>query len=99
MLDHGFKPRALGLSTTSLVLLRDLIMQQTGQFFDERRLDLLADKIADLVESSGQASILDYYYLLKYGDGQDTHWADLLDKLAVPETYFWRQPEHIEVLV
>jgi chemotaxis protein methyltransferase CheR len=96
--EHGFKPQALGLSTTSLILLRDLIEEQTGQYFNESKLDLLADKITDLVAMNGAPSLLDYYYLLKYDTGTDAHWKALLDRLAVPETYFWRQPEQFEAL-
>jgi chemotaxis protein methyltransferase CheR len=95
---HGFKAEALGLSTTSLALLRDLIVEHTGQYFDDRKLDLLADKITDLIASNGSSSVLDYYYLLKYDNTTDNHWRELLDKLAVPETYFWRQPEQFEAL-
>jgi chemotaxis protein methyltransferase CheR len=41
---------------------------------------------------------LDYYYLLKYDPDAERHWADLADRLAVPETYFWRQPEQFTAL-
>lgn len=96
---HGLKPQALGLSTAALVLVRDLVLQQTGQYFDDQKLDLFADKIADLVTITNSPSLLDYYYLLKYDSGSQEHWANLLDKLAVPETYFWRQFDQIDTLV
>jgi chemotaxis protein methyltransferase CheR len=62
-------------------------------FADDKR-DLLADKLADLLAAKGMASYLDYYYLLRYDADAERHWRELVDRLAVPETYFWRQPEH-----
>jgi len=97
-IDHGLKPKALGISTGPLVLIRDLILRETGQIFDDQKLDLLADKITDLVARKGLASLLDYYYVLKYDPEPEQHWHQLLDRLAVPETYFWRQPDQIEAL-
>lgn len=95
--DVGLAARALGFSTASLGLLRDLILQRTGQYYGDHRLDLLADRISELVAAAGLGSFLDYYYMLKYGEDPDG-WTALLDALAVPETYFWRQFEQVEAL-
>jgi chemotaxis protein methyltransferase CheR len=43
-------------------------------------------------------SYLDYYDLLRYDAEADRHWAELMDRLSVPETYFWRQPDQIVAL-
>ena len=83
----------LALADAPFVLLRDLIVQRTGVLFDDLKRSLLADKLSSLVIENGFSSFLDYYYLLRYDAGAETHWAQLLDKLAVPETYFWRQAE------
>src|SRR5688500_8013368 len=96
--ELGTTPRALGLSTASVALLRDLIREKTGQFFDDHKLDLLADRAAQLVVAEGTSSFLDYYYLLKYDPSADEYWGRLLDVLAVPETYFWRQFDQVEAL-
>ena len=79
------------------VLLRDLIVERTGVLFDERKRSLFADKLSELVVEKGFASFLDYYYLLRYEVG-DAHWRELMDHMAVPETYFWRQSEQITAL-
>ena len=91
----GSSADVLGFSESAFTLLRDLIAQRTGVYFAPDKRDLLADKLADLLAARGMTSYLDYYYLLRYDAGADHHWADLVDRLAVPETYFWRQPDQI----
>ena len=89
---------ALGLSQATLPLLRDLIEERTGVYFDDRKLTLLADKVSELVTSLDLTSFLDYYYLLRYDQNARRHWNTLMDQLAVPETYFWRQLDQVETL-
>jgi len=90
----GSSADVLGFAEPTFVLLRDLVAQRTGVYFADDKRDLLADKIADLLAAQGMASYLDYYYLLRYDADAERHWRALVDRLAVPETYFWRQPEH-----
>ena len=89
---------ALGLSTTALPLVRDLIEERTGVWFDDRKLAMLADKVSELVAALDLTSFLDYYYLLRYDEAAPRHWNDLMDQLAVPETYFWRQHDQFDAL-
>lgn len=95
----GYSADILGLSDAAFSLLRDLIEQRVGVFFDQNKRGLLSDKLADLVVANGLTSFLDYYYLLRHDPDAARHWARLLDRLAVPETYFWRQAEQFDVLV
>ncbi len=80
------------------LLLRDLIVERTGVLFDEPKRSLLADKLSGLVTSNGLTSLLDYYYLLRYDDPAGNHLAELMDRLAVPETFFWRQSEQLQAI-
>ncbi len=89
----------LGLSSDAFVLLRDLVAERTGVFFDSAKRDMFADKVAELVVETGLSSFLDYYFLLRYDPEAERHWLALRDRLAVPETYFWRQPEQLDALV
>ena len=57
---------SLGLSGNALPLLRDLIHERMGVFYDNGRYDTLRDRLAPLVVERGFDSFLDYYYLLKY---------------------------------
>lgn len=94
----GYNAHALGLSDGAYNLLRDLIEERTGVYFDEGKRGLLSDKLSELVVAHGLTSFLDYYYLLRYDPEADRHWARLLDRLSVPETYFWRQPDQLVAL-
>lgn len=78
-------------------LLRDLIHEHTGMFFDPGRLDVMMDKLAPLVEQSPTRSFMDYYFLLK--DGSPEEWTRVMDVLSVQETYFWREMDQIHALV
>ena len=91
----GSSADVLGFSESAFVLLRDLIAQRTGVYFSLDKRDLLADKLADLLAARGMTSYLDYYYLLRYDADAEAHWNDLADRLAVPETFFWRQTDQI----
>ena len=86
------------LSDATFALLRDFIVQRTGVLFDDSKRVVMADKLSELVAANGLTSFLDYYYLLRYDENAETHMAALMDRLAVPETFFWRQPEQINAL-
>ena len=45
----AFGSDALGIPLTGLPVLRDLIHERTGMFFDDDRTDLLAERLAPLV--------------------------------------------------
>jgi chemotaxis protein methyltransferase CheR len=94
----GHSADVLGFSESAFTLLRDLIAQQAGVFFSDDKRDLLADKLSDLLAARGMTSYLDYYYLLRYDVDATQHWSELMDRLAVPETFFWRQPEQLLAL-
>lgn len=81
------------------VILRDLVRDRIGIWFDDDKRDLLAGKLADRVRELGLASFLDYYYLLKYDPASDDEWPRLTDALSVQETYFWREPSQVRALV
>src|SRR5262245_62810357 len=75
----------LGLSTAAVPLLRDLIHERAGLYYDAARQDTLADRLAPLVVERGFSSFLDYYYLLKYDQDGAAEWPRVMDALAVPE--------------
>lgn len=86
------------LSDAAFILLRDLVLQRTGVQFDESKRGAMTDKLSELVAANGLTSFLDYYYLLRYDENSATHLSALMDRLAVPETFFWRQAEQINAL-
>jgi chemotaxis protein methyltransferase CheR len=89
----------LGLSDAALPLLRDLVHERSGIFYETARCDVLAERLAPLVIERGFESFLDYYYLLKYDESSGEEWLRVMDALAVPETYFWREIDQIRAVV
>lgn len=90
---------SLGLSSSALPLLRDLVQERLGLFYDAARYDTLADRLAPLVVERGFDSFLDYYYLLKYDETAAAEWLRVMDALSVPETYFWREIDQVQAIV
>jgi chemotaxis protein methyltransferase CheR len=95
----GSHIKGLGLSDAALPLLRDLVHERSGVFFEQARCDVLAERLAPLVIERGFESFLDYYYLLKYDQSAASEWLRVMDALAVPETYFWREIDQIRAVV
>ncbi|MDT5156190.1 MAG: chemotaxis protein methyltransferase CheR [Acidobacteriota bacterium] len=95
----GFNTGNLGVTGGADRLLRDLVHERTGLFFDNGKGDLLTDKLSPLVIERGFTSLLDYYYLLKYDETARDEWLNVMDALSVPETYFWREMDQIRALV
>lgn len=96
----AFRPDALGVPATGLPVLRDLVHERTGLFYDDDRTDLLAERMAPLVIERGFRSFLDLYYLLKYDDAAaPAAWREAMDALSVPETYFWREMDQVRAVV
>jgi chemotaxis protein methyltransferase CheR len=94
-----FVPENLGLTDAGLPLLRDLIHERTGLFYDNGRYDMLTDRVAPLVIERGFRSYLEFYYLLKYDEPAATvEWRRVIDALSVQETYFWREIDQISAL-
>src|SRR5436309_1828225 len=81
------------------VLLRDLIHERTGIYFDPSRLDMMLDKLDEPARARNCVSLLDYYYLLKYDEAGQGEWDRVIDALSVQETYFWREMGQIRALV
>ena len=93
-------PDTLGIPEAGLPVLRELVHERTGIFFDSARSDVLAERMAPLVLQRGFRSFLDLYYLLKYdAESAKPAWRDVFDALAVPETYFWREIDQIRAIV
>ncbi len=78
-------------------LLRDLIHDRTGIFFEDTRMDFLLEKLAPSAQAGGFSSFLQYYYALK--DNIRGEWDRAWEALSVQETYFWREISQINALV
>ena len=97
-MTHFFS-ETLGLTPSAFTLLRDLIHDRTGIYFEDEKQDILADKLSPRVIEAGFDSFLDYYYLLKYDTDRPEEWGRLMNAITVQETYFWRELDQIRALV
>ena len=93
-----FSTDSLGLPDSAFALLRDLIRERTGLFYENGKSGLLTDKLSPLVIDRGFSSFLDYYYLLKYDPDAADDWRRVMDALSVQETYFWREMDQIRAM-
>src|SRR5215468_1253722 len=94
-----FYADSLGLTDGAFSLLRALIHERTGLFYENGKSDILTDKLAPLIIERGFSSFLDYYYLLKYDPQSGDEWRRVIDALSVQETYFWREMDQLHSLV
>ena len=96
----AFGVDSLGIPDTGLPVLRELVHERTGMFFDADRTGLFAERMAPLVVARGFRSFLDLFYLLKYDEAAAAEvWREVMDALSVPETYFWREIDQIRAVV
>jgi chemotaxis protein methyltransferase CheR len=91
--------KPIAVTEGSLGLMRDLIHERLGIFYDPTRYELLLDKLLPLARARNSHSFLDYYYLLKYNADDPNEWLRVMDALSVQETYFWREMDQIRALV
>lgn len=80
------------------VLLRDLIHEKTGIYFEPGHFDTLLSKLRDRALHHGCLSYLDYYFILKYEERGADEWLRVMDAFSVQETYFWRELAQIQAL-
>lgn len=78
-------------------LLRDLVHERTGVYFDDNRTDALLGKLEPLLKQPEERTYLEIYYSLKENNPSD--WKLTWDLLAVTETYFWREYGQVNTLV
>jgi chemotaxis protein methyltransferase CheR len=93
-----FDADSLGLNPAAILLLRDLVHERLGIYYDGTRCDSMADRLAALVTERGFQSFLDYFYFLKYDAAAAAEWNHVMDALSVPETYFWREIDQIQAV-
>lgn len=80
------------------LLLRDLIHDRTGLYFEVERTDILLDKLRHRALFHQCQSYLDYYYILKYEEKGPEEWLRVMDAFSVQETYFWRESSQLDAL-
>ena len=92
-------PNPISLQEPVIRLLRDLIHDRTGIFFESDRFDTMLEKLEPRAAANGCRSYLEYYYILKYDEKGAEEWRRVMDAFSVQETYFWREVDQIRALV
>ncbi|HEY4299997.1 MAG TPA: CheR family methyltransferase [Candidatus Didemnitutus sp.] len=92
-------PTVISLPERVPHLLRDLVHERVGIYFDNDRFDLMIDKLEPRARALGCSSYLDYYYILKYNEHGLAEWRRLMDAFSVQETYFWREFDQVRLLI
>src|SRR4051812_24963154 len=93
-----YRADSLGLVGQVTTIFRELVHERLGLFYEPAQFDQVADRLAPLVVERGLGSFMDYYYLLKYTN-DPAEWGRVMDALAVPETYFWRESDQMRAVV
>ncbi len=92
-------PSPIAVSDAVSRLLRDLVHERTGIYFEPDRFDLMFEKLDPRLHALNYRSHLDYFYHLKYDPNTSEEWHRLMDAFSVQETYFWREFDQIGALV
>lgn len=72
-------------------LIRDLIYNHSGLFFDNDSKYLLEKRLGKRVPLHHLAGYRDYYHFLRYNREKDQELSDIMDLLTTNETYFFRE--------
>jgi chemotaxis protein methyltransferase CheR len=77
-------------------LLRDMISEYCGIFFDDDSRYLLERRLNRRLRKNGLDNFRDYYRFLLYGKEKDDEISEVIDVLTVNETYFFREPKQFK---
>jgi chemotaxis protein methyltransferase CheR len=72
-------------------LIRDLIYNHSGLFFDNDSKYLLEKRLGKRLPLHHLSGYKDYYHFLRYNRGKDQEISDIMDLLTTNETYFFRE--------
>jgi len=81
----------LEMSAEEFRVLRDVIHQYSGIFFDEDKKYLLKRRLGPRLEVTGTRNFTEYARLLRYGSRGRRELEEAVDRVAVNETYFFRE--------
>ncbi len=77
-------------------LIRDLIYQETGMMFEDRKLSFVQTRLARRMAAADCDSPRAYYRYLRYQDGSGVELQKLIEALTTNETYFFREYPQLE---
>ena len=82
---------SLTMSPQLYVLFSALVEEASGVHYGPQDHELFSSKVIDHALDQGYASLLDYYYRLRYDDREGLEARRLIESLLVHESYFFRE--------
>jgi chemotaxis protein methyltransferase CheR len=84
-------PGRVDMSPEEFRMIRDLIHQYSGIYFADDKAYLVQRRLAARLEATGARTFTDYGRLLRYGARSRRELEEAVDRVAVNETYFFRE--------
>ena len=78
--------------------LRDFIHEKSGIYISDNKKYLLENRLHRRLQERGLKSYEDYLYLIQYS-ADSNELKKLFDVVTTNETYFFREPQHFDILV
>lgn len=88
----------VALSTNDYARFRDLIVERTGMHFDERRHAFFSRCIHEASVKAGGISLEEYFLRLSQAQTDSDLWHELVSRITVGETYFFRDAAQFSAL-
>src|SRR5690349_3135075 len=90
---------SLMMSPQLFTLFSTLVEEAAGIVYGPQDHNLFSNKVADHALEEGFSSLLDFYYRLRYDDGDGREMQKLIEALLVHESYFFRELPPVTELV
>jgi chemotaxis protein methyltransferase CheR len=87
------------MSPQVFAILSGLIEEKVGLHYDLSQIDVLGERVGNRAAEAGFESLLDYYYYLRYDDPLGQELEQLVERLVIGETYFFREKRQLDVAV
>lgn len=95
---EGCYKMSLALKDDTFRQLRDFIYEKCGIFVTDTKKYLIESRLQRRIQERNLASYEDYLSLVKYGNN-GAELAKLFDAVTTNETYFFREPQQLDVFV
>ncbi len=83
------------LSQEDFESIRSIIKDRSGIFLGTTKINLLGSRLAQRLRATNTGSVKDYYYYLKYDSKGQAEIDNLIESVAIGETFFFRHVEQL----
>jgi chemotaxis protein methyltransferase CheR len=86
------------ISTEDFRLLRDIIRERFGMYYDDQKQFLLLSRLQTRLVKRSMTNYADYVNFLRFGADRETEYRELASVLTNNETYFFRERAQVKAL-